>query len=68
MDDKGNDGEEQPLGHQGERAREEMEEQPSPTPPTVKTRKRKIAYTSVHEEFERIQNFFNARYRVIFAN
>ena len=68
MDDNANEtgqgGEQQPSG---KRDSEEMEGQPEPTA-SVKKRKRKIAFTSVHQEFDRIENFFNARYRVIFAN
>ena len=37
-------------------------------PATKKRRKQKLSYTSVHEEFDRIEELFNAKYRVIFAN
>ena len=37
-------------------------------PAAKKRRKQRVSFTSVHEEFDRIDNLFNARYRVIFAN
>ena len=37
-------------------------------PAPKKRRKQRLAYTSVHEEFDRIEELFNTKYRVIFAN
>ena len=37
-------------------------------PAPKKRRKQRVSFTSVHEEFDRIEDLFNAKYRVIFAN